>query len=211
MASAASQPPESEKCFEKGVKEAKEAKEAKTPAQLADDVYGFKDSIEKRFPNVRGALRMKEIDGLYERPRGPNSHFSNGALRPLMLWRDGRKTCRRHRLNSRRQDAVVKIYAKRFLQEGYMGFARGPPIHIASDSNDEGYEHDMVGGATVIECIYVASVLDPGNEFVVMMMESGIELHKEYNPNTPNDVILWVKFEHNRWTEGPLVICISAR
>ena len=74
-----------------------------------------------------------------------------------------------------------------------------------------GYEHDMVGGATVIECIYVASVLDPGNEFVVMMMESGIELHKEYNPNTPNDVILWVKFEHNRWAEGPLVICISAR
>ena len=28
------------------------ADEKKTPAQLADDVYGFKDSIEKRFPNI---------------------------------------------------------------------------------------------------------------------------------------------------------------
>ena len=75
MASAASQPPESEQRFEKGVKE---AKEANTPAQLADDVYGFKDSIEKRFPDVRGALRMKEIDGYMRDPVGP-THISRMA------------------------------------------------------------------------------------------------------------------------------------
>ena len=185
------------------------ADEKKTPAQLADDVYGFKDSIEKRFPNIQGALRMKEIDKLYEKPRGPSSHLPNGALRPLMLWKDGRKCCRRHRLNNRRQDAVVQIYAKRFLKEGYMGFARGLPLHIASEPNDEGYEHDMIGGATVIECIYVAAALEPSNVFVVQIRNFGIELHKEYNANTPDDVILWVKFEHNRWAEGSLVICIS--
>ena len=90
-----------------------------------------------------------------------------------------------------------------------MGFARGLPLHIASEPNDEGYEHDMIGGATVIECIYVAAVLEPSNVFVVQMRNFGIELHKEYNANTPDDVILWVKFEHNRWAEGSLVICIS--
>ena len=56
----------------------------------------------------------------------------------------------------------------------------------------------MIGGATVIECIYVAAVLEPSNVFVVQMRNFGIELHKEYNANTPDDVTLWVKSEHNK-------------
>eukprot|EP00969_Alexandrium_andersonii_P360730 15456034-Alexandrium_andersonii.AAC.1 len=66
----------------------------------------------------------------------------------------------------------------------------------------------MVGGATLVEAIYCAAEMEPTNAFIVQLRESGLTA-MEFRPETPKDILEWVKLEHNSWHHGVSFTCLE--
>ena len=94
---------------------------------------------------------------------------------------------------------MVHEYCKIFLVEGHFEGMRGAPQFLNNEvvANDE-----FIAGMTMIESIYLAKEVEPDNPFVKMIEKDGIPNCKKWKCEAPDDVILWVKNQHNRWHLG---------
>ena len=131
------------------------------PSRAFDAVYGKRQSIEDRCGDLKGSLRWTFFKQAYVKPT-PITIFpfcktrSDSDGKPKRLWR-------RHRLNSRRQEAVVQQYARAILSAGVMSVFRGAIITTVDLA--DGTIREFVAGATIAEAYFSAYSMEPDNPF----------------------------------------------
>ena len=95
------------------------------------------------------------------------------------------KVFRRSSMNPRRQDSVINSYAGGILSKGVMLLFRGCIIAVQSDT--EGV-YDLIAGASLVEAIYLAIEMKPGNQYVKELVETGIRIQVLLRGDSPQDV-----------------------
>ena len=150
------------------------------------------EDIELRMPDVHGSLRMKLVIALYGVKMRNNE---KGPWFKVSLWDSAHKPrLIRSQHNNRRQDSVVKQYAKGILISGVSELMRGTLLGIQS--------HDdliyMIAGASIIEAVYAAEKSEPNNVYITYLKVNGINIIV-LATDIPTDVIKWIKNEHNQY------------
>ncbi|CAK0807139.1 unnamed protein product [Prorocentrum cordatum] len=163
-----------------------------------DALFGSRATIEDRegFKDVTGSMRWNMIEKAYVKPQRTTLHLVDDK---------GERIAFRHRLNQRVQKVVVLTYARGVLQNGAMAAMRAAPIVIAGD----GGKMEIIGGGTLVDSIFVAKNMQPENPHVVRALATGIPNCIEFDSRTPDDVITWVKNEHNNWHSGSKYSCLE--
>ncbi|CAK0895701.1 unnamed protein product, partial [Prorocentrum cordatum] len=163
-----------------------------------DALFGSRATIEDRegFKDVTGSMRWNMIEKAYVKPQRTTLHLVDDK---------GERIAFRHRLNQRVQKVVVLTYARGVLQNGVMAAMRAAPIVIAGD----GGKMEIIGGGTLVDSIFVAKSMQPENPHVVRALATGIPNCIEFDSRTPDDVITWVKNEHNNWHSGSKYSCLE--
>ena len=152
------------------------------------------DHPEQQFNDseVDGAIMLAIVETKYAKTR----------LEPLMLWgADGTtKLCSRDEVNHRPQQGVVLKYCIIFLKRGFMPSCRGRVIaRPITDGSGSEIAFKIIGGATVIEAIYMAASLHPQNRFVQLIRATGIPNVLQIDESTMPVVRHFIKHEHNNW------------
>lgn len=155
-----------------------------------DVLYGPRSSIEERFPDTKGSIRWAVIMKNYIDRRGETIHFFS---------KNGKKLLGRHATNQRRQDSVVRKYAKGVLQHGILSDMRSQPMAVPGEQPDH---FELIGAATLIEAAYIAMEVQEDNVFCKQLRENGVSNVIIFKNNTPADVLEWVAAEHNRFHHG---------
>ena len=109
------------------------------------------------------------------------------------------KAFRRSFMNPRRQDSVINSYAGGILSKGVMLLFRGCIIAVQSDT--EGV-YDLIAGASLVEAIYLAIEMKPGNQYVKGLVETGIRIQVLLRFDSPRDGQCWVENEHSSFRFG---------
>ena len=154
-------------------------------------------TVEDRFHDCTGSKRWQRILHVYglSRGEGQTLHFfkqgQDGALIPLLQ--------RSMEHNGRRQEVVIKKYAKSILEEGLVSLVSGQPIAIQADTPDHYF---MLAGASRCEALYVAHAMNPKNELVMHAVANGFKGALVLRKDTPGDVLAWVKNKHNAFHTG---------
>ena len=144
-------------------------------------------TVEDRLSDVQGSRRWQRVIQIYsvkkqdERITLPFYNVNpeaDGA--EVIIEQDGKKmvnikqvqpALKRSKFNSRRQDSVVRKYAKQILDEGIQLWCRGSPI--ATDSEILG-NYNLIAAASMTEALYTAAEAQPDNIYVVAAVESGL-------------------------------------
>ena len=93
--------------------------------------------------------------------------------------------------------AVVQKYAKGVLENGVISDVRGKIVYV----HDGGRSY-LIGGGTLVESIYVASRMDPNNQFIRELKANGISHCLRLTVRTPYDVLVHVKEQLNKFHQG---------
>ena len=135
-------------------------------------------------PAASDGQRWQEILKTWVKP-----HNSNVTIK---LWdRQGERTCKRHRLNSRRLDQTVNKYVAGLLENGVLEELRGMIALLEVLGSSDTYE--VVGGGTLLDSIYVASELAPDNEHIMRLKQKGLGNCLVLSAGCPDDDIAWLK------------------
>ena len=161
---------------------------------------GSFNHADERFPNLKGARRWKAILRVYGKS-------TNATLKVLKFDSETSKYKRllvRSKFNNRRQDQVVRQYAKSILSGGAVEHCRGQLIAVEVEGQEGGDcpTYEMLGGASLCEAIEVAAEMHSSNEFVQDVAESGLSNVIVLMAGTPPDVQRWIKTEHNNYHSG---------
>ena len=170
---------------------------APRPAEFSGGPWDPCDDIETRYPTMQGMARMDHIQRTYQVKRDA----------PLMIWKaDGQVRVHRCRkFNPRQQKAVAGRYCALFLRKGLIAVFRGKIFHVASaDGHDE-----VLGGATCIEGIILASQVHLMNPNVQYVMKNGIMDTFEIDRRTPDDVQSWIVRESNAFHKGSEITVVE--
>ena len=163
--------------------------------------FGSFNHADERFPNLKGARRWKAILRVYGKS-------TNATLKVLKFDSETSKYQRlwvRSKFNNRRQDQVVRQYAKSILSGGAVEHCRGQLIAVEVEGQEGGDcpTYEMLGGASLCEAIEVAAEMHSSNEFVQDVAESGLSNVIVLMAGMPPDVQRWIKTEHNNDHSGP--------
>lgn len=175
--------------------------------------FGEYSHADARFGEIKGALRWKHILRVYAKSPGARvfclvkRYDANGgsSLRRVMQ--------RDVKLNARRQDQVVKQYAKDLLATGALEAMRGQLCSVettptqfnkihAADYIDPVAERAMLGGASFCEATEMAAILQPDNDYVKDIIEFGFTNVIVLMMETPLDVQRWIVEVHNMFHNG---------
>ena len=162
-----------------------------------EQLFGKFRSIEKRFPGLSGRLLDDVIFKCYAIPGKHTIQYYDD---------DGREALHRHRINERHHDAVVEEYVEGILTSGVQPAVRGECWAVA---RKDGYmnHYDLISWGTLTISMYeaVRRTVKNGviaNEQVNTSVEAGIPGCTLWNPDTPADVMLYLKEYHNKWHKG---------
>ena len=133
---------------------------------------------------------QSKIDKIYLR--------KTGVLIPYE--KDGKPNAIKHRLNSRGQDMVEEVYMQRILKDGMMQAARGRPKY--TPSLVEGGPVELITCGTTTSAVYRAKAKDPENPFVKATLAAGLVDCDEYDNQTPDDVLCWMRDVYNKFHQG---------
>lgn len=162
--------------------------------------FGSFNHADERFPNLKGARRWKAILRVYGKS-------TNATLKVLKFDSETSKYKRllvRSKFNNRRQDQVVRQYAKSILSGGAVEHCRGQLIAVEVEGQEGGDcpTYEMLGGASLCEAIEVAADMHSSNDFVRDVAECGLSNVIVLMAGTPPDVQRWIKTEHNNYHSG---------
>ena len=121
----------------------------------------------------------------------------------VKLWGPGpehKRMLTRHRLNNRRLDSVVKKYVEGLLKNGILEEMRGT-IVLVEIPDHEG-EYWIIGGATLIDAVYVAFSVQAENPNIKAIHEEGITGCIIFSNDTPEADLKWIKVKHNSLHSG---------
>jgi len=83
----------------------------------------------------------------------------------MKLWsHDGVPLWHRHRLNQRDLKSKVEEYAAGIIKKGLMAMLRGVIMGVQEDEDEQFIS--VVAGGTLVEAIYVATRMQPDNEYI---------------------------------------------
>ena len=107
---------------------------------------------------------------------------------------EGKPNLVRHRLNSRKQKAVVLRYKESILKHGIWIGIRGQPWAVPSAAGP----FQMIAWGTLVEALYLAAEEDPENPQVKASIARGLPQTVLFKENTPDEVVSWLKALHNK-------------
>ena len=154
-------------------------------------------TIEDRIPE-QGSRRWQTIMKIYK-----SSDCSGAVVLPFYVPNPENKELQMPALlrsihNPRRQDVVVKKYARGILQEGFCSIVSGQAIAIETKGSTFG----MLAAASRCEAVYLAASMQPDNDFVTQAIEEGYPNVIVLRKDAPVDVLKWIKNCHNNYHIG---------
>ena len=115
---------------------------------------------------------------------------------------------RRHPINNRSQQQVLRQYVASVKEVGNIPGVRGQPWGVLSDGGD-GRPYLMLTYGTLSAAVYIAASEDPQNPNVQMSIRNGIPGATLLHPRTPRDVLEWLRDWHNSFHSGSAISFIE--
>ena len=136
--------------------------------------------ISKRYPKVRGLLRLKQMYSDYVADRNYRAPYFGAKGERLLV---------RHGENERDVDEVAIEFADGVLRGGVRSDNRGKPVLIPTTPSPQCETFELLGGGTLADGVYRAHLKDPSNEQLQATIDQGLEGCVLLMYGTPLDVI----------------------
>lgn len=158
-----------------------------TDAQLKETVgpnnvlkYTPLTHISKRYPGLKGLLRLKAMYSDYVVDRNHTAMYFNDNHERLLT---------RHDDNDRDVMEVALEFAVGILHGGVRSDNRGKPIIIPVRASPDCEHFKLAGGGTVADGVYIAEAKEPENEQVIATIDQGCECCVKMVYGAPSDVV----------------------
>ena len=148
-------------------------------------------SIQTRYPNLEG----KELQTRLFR----DWLLLMDDTRLPFLDVHGRETLSRHPLNREYYETLKESYVTSIMETGLMEGVRGQAWAVPVPNEKERWF--LIAHATLVEAVYAAYKRDPQNRYVQATMTDGV-VAKVFRPDTPHDVLLYLRHLHNFYHKG---------
>ena len=132
------------------------------------------------------------------RSSGPDLQDKTGITLPFFDEKGG-QALERHELNRRQVKAVENRFTKSVLQHGNVPGVRGAPWATGTWGSPP---YKLITYGTLSRAVYRAVAADPDNKVVQLSVARGLVGADLYRPDTPPDVVRWLKRYHNEFHDG---------